>query len=293
MFFQVADISLGYHFGHSHGQCCYRFYRGGSPVNLFLPRPESLEQLRPISMSNRFPSRAVLDHSLADGMYRVSADKATVILLHGIRGSRLQMVDRARLLTRNGYSVLLIDLQAHGESSGEYITAGHLERFDVQAAVRFARKRNPRLPLAVIGVSLGGAATLLASPLEIDAAILESVYPTIGKAVDNRIRLRLGPLSPFATQALLLQLRPRLGISPTQLRPLDNISRIGCPVLLMAGTDDRHTSPAETRRLFDAASEPKQLQLIDGAAHVDLCRFDSTLYAQVVLAFLGRHLGSG
>ena len=221
-----------------------------------------------------------------------NTDKGTVVLLHSIRSSRLQMVDRARLLHRNGYSTLLIDLQAHGESPGQHITAGHLERSDARAAVRFARQRQPDQPVAIIGTSLGGAATLLASPLDIDAAILEAVYPTIGEAVDNRVRMRLGPLSPIATHVLLLQLTPRLGISPSQLRPIDHISAIGCPVLVMVGSQDRHTSPAETRRLFAAAVQPKQLAIIAGAGHVDLHHFDPMRYANIVLTFLDTHLAS-
>jgi len=39
-----------------------------------------------------------------------------VLLLHAIRADRLSMVARARLLARHGFSVLLIDLQAHGET---------------------------------------------------------------------------------------------------------------------------------------------------------------------------------
>lgn len=128
---------------------------------------------------------------------------------------------------------------------------------------------------------------MLASPLDIDAAVLESVYPTISEAVENRIRMRLGPLSPIATQLLLLQLKPRLDVSPTQLRPIDHVDKLGCPVLVMSGSLDRHTTRAETKRLYESASEPKQLAIIEGAAHVD---FDPTPYAELVLAFLDRHL---
>ncbi len=48
--------------------------------------------------------------------------KGVIVLLHGIRSSRMQMIDRAKLLYDQGYSSILIDFQAHGESPGEYIT---------------------------------------------------------------------------------------------------------------------------------------------------------------------------
>ena len=67
-------------------------------------------------------------------------DRGVVVLVHGIGGSRLAMLGRARLLNRAGYSVVMIDLQAHGESEGHRITLGHLERHDVRAAVEYARQ---------------------------------------------------------------------------------------------------------------------------------------------------------
>lgn len=53
---------------------------------------------------------------------------ATVVLLHPLRGSRRSMLERATLFYRAGFAVVLIDLQAHWESPGQYITAGFLER---------------------------------------------------------------------------------------------------------------------------------------------------------------------
>ena len=43
------------------------------------------------------------------------------------RADRSTMVTRAKLLQHHGYSVLLVDLQAHGETPGKQITFGALE----------------------------------------------------------------------------------------------------------------------------------------------------------------------
>ncbi len=103
-----------------------------------------------------------------------------VLLLPGIRANRLSMVDRARFLSRAGYSVLLIDFQATGETKGDHITFGWKESRDVLAAVNFIRQIDPTARVAIVGSSLGGVAALLATPpLKVDALILEEVYPTI------------------------------------------------------------------------------------------------------------------
>lgn len=73
--------------------------------------------------------------------------KGVVILLHPIRGSRLSMLGRARLLNEANYSIVMIDLQAHGESPGKQITFGHLEKHDVRAAIKFARQSYPNQPI--------------------------------------------------------------------------------------------------------------------------------------------------
>src|SRR6185436_18241916 len=111
---------------------------------------------------------------------RVRGSHASILLLPGVRANRLLMVAHAKFLRRAGYTTMLIDLQATGESPGEAITFGWLERLDVLAAVEYLKSRTADQPVAVIGVSLGGAATLLAAPpLQIDAAVLEAVYPSL------------------------------------------------------------------------------------------------------------------
>ena len=214
---------------------------------------------------------------------------ATVILLHPVRADRRAMLGRAELFRDAGYATVLVDLQAHGESPGKIITAGFRERLDVVATVDFARTKNPKHKIGIVGWSLGGAAALLASPLNVDAMVLESVYPTISEAVHNRVSMRLGALSHVVTPALLVQFKPRLGVSLSQLRPIDNISVVGCPVLVASGDVDLHTTLSETRRLYDTALEPKRLVIFEGAAHNDLLAYDRDKY-QEILAFLDYNL---
>ncbi len=219
-----------------------------------------------------------------------SEARGVLVLLHGIRGNRSVMVRRARFLAKAGYASVLIDLHAHGESEGEQITMGDQERFSARAAVQHARDAYPELPVAVIGVSLGGAAASLASPLDVDAMVLESVYPDIESAIGHRVGAKLGPLGALPSKLLLLQIEPRLGVKRSELRPIERVAQVGCPLLIASGADDPHTPVAETQRLFEAAASPKQLWLVPGAAHVDLHVAAGSEYETRVLAFLSEAL---
>lgn len=214
-----------------------------------------------------------------------------MLLLHGLRADRRQMLGRARFLHDAGYSLLLIDLQAHGETAGEHIGFGAPESRNVHAAMDWLRKQLPGQPIGIIGVSLGGAAAVLAGPtLAANALVLESVYSSIEQAVQNRLAIRLGPAGRLLAPLLLLQIEPRLGIPTANLQPLQAITTLQSPLLLIAGGDDQHTLLTESQALFDSAPSPKALWVVDGAAHQDLHRFSAKRYQQTVLAFLQRYL---
>ena len=210
-----------------------------------------------------------------------------VLLLPGIRANRLSMVDRALFLRSAGYSVLLIDFQATGETKGNQITFGWKESRDVLAAVRFLRQIDPTGRVAIIGSSLGGVAALLATPpLKVDALVLEEVYPTIEIATRNRMENYLGALGRALTPVLLHQLQWRLGVSPSQLRPVDHISSVDCPLFVISGEKDKNTRPSDTRMLTESARGPKQVWFVPNAGHVDLHRAARQEYERRVLAFL-------
>jgi uncharacterized protein len=215
-----------------------------------------------------------------------------IVIMHGVRACRLDMLDRARLLSQAGYAVLLFDFQAHGESPGHQITFGYLESRDARAAIAFAKARLPGEKIGVIGVSMGGAAMMLAEPaLTVDGVVLEQVYPTIHQAIGDRISMRLGKWSRVLTPLLSWQLKPRLGVSEEMLRPTDHVAKILCPKFFIGGSEDRHTTPAEVRKMFESATAPKELWIVPGAEHVDLSRFARIEYKSRVLDFFARCLG--
>jgi len=219
------------------------------------------------------------------------AGEGAVLLLHGVRGNRLQMLERARWLQGQGMASLLIDLPSHGESSGSRITFGRREALGVQATLGWLRARLPGEKLGAIGVSLGGASLLFAQRQpELDALVLESVYPTITDAVQDRLTSRFGPAGAWGAPLLLMQIPLRLDFGVQDLRPIEAIAGVRAPLVVAAGMEDRSTRWPETEALFAAAPGPKALWPVPGAAHVDLHDYDAPGYRARLLPWLQSHL---
>jgi fermentation-respiration switch protein FrsA (DUF1100 family) len=259
---------------------------------LTAPNPSVVGALPPDLSSGESVLIPSASGSTLHGWFLTGPDGApAVVLLHSLHGSRKSMLGRARFLNRAGYAVLLFDFQANGESPGDHVTFGHLESLDARAAVDYVRARMPGARVGAVGASMGGAAAILADPpLPVDALVLEAVYPSLDRAVADRLAMRLGEWSGALGPLLTLQVRPRLGFSPDDLRPIDRVAGVAAPKLFVAGSEDRHTRIDEARALFDAASEPKELWVVEGAAHVDLHAYDRPAYERRVLAFLDAHL---
>lgn len=216
--------------------------------------------------------------------------KAGILLLHGVKSDRREMLDRARFLYGEGYSVLLIDMQAHGETAGEYLTFGYLESIDVERAVKFIRERIDGR-VGIIGSSMGGAAALLGiQSSNADAIIIEGVYGTIEQAIKNRIALRLGNIATVLSPLLSWQLEPRLGISLESLSVVNAVYRLHSPILIISGKQDRHALPSEAQAIYDAANQPKSLWMVDGASHEDLHKYNKEHYEKRILDFFLKHL---
>lgn len=226
-----------------------------------------------------------------EGWYLAGAGRGAVLLLHGIRSDRRSMMERARFLHAQGYAVLLVDLPGQGESLAPVVTFGLREADGVRAALAWLRSQAPGQRIGVIGTSLGAASLVLCGDCPpLDAVVLESMYPTIEEAVEDRLRMRLGVLGKPLARLLLWQLPLRLDIRTTQLHPIARLPALGAPVLIASGSADRHTTLPETQRLYAAARGPKSLWIVEGAGHVDLHAFAPAEYERRIGAFLALHL---
>ena len=217
--------------------------------------------------------------------------KAGILLMHGVHSNRLQMLNRAEILHHAGYSVLLFDFQGHGESIGKKITFGYLESLDAEAGYEYLKKRVGQGKIGVIGVSLGGVAAVLGDvKYKADAIILESVYPSIEKAIKNRLKIKIGSLGTYLLPILTTQLKIQLGIDPKELQPINQIDKVKGALFIISGTEDKRTTKPETVSLYNKAKTKKELWLVEGASHIDFDGYVPKEYTTKVLNFFNKNI---
>lgn len=56
--------------------------------------------------------------------------------------------------------------------------------------------------------------------------------------------------------------------------------------MVIGGSEDKHTPPDETRQLFDAANNNKELWVVEGAGHQDLLAFSPAMYKSRIRGFI-------
>lgn len=215
--------------------------------------------------------------------------RATVVLMHGYSWNRLPWLAGFVPWLQRRYNVLQFDFRGHGGSDDALITLGTLEQRDVAAAVHFLAGRGLG-PIALMGVSMGGSVAIMAAPdLPVAAVVADAAYADLRNPISNRMREAGYPLARLGSRLVVgaasLRARARLR-SPIQR--VAGIAPRG--LLLIAPSDDKTVSPAQSQRMFDAAGEPKELFVVEGAAHADAHAAAPEAYERRVLDFLAKHL---
>jgi alpha-beta hydrolase superfamily lysophospholipase len=224
-------------------------------------------------------------------------EKTALVIAHGLFRDRKEVTGRGCRFRQLGHSVLVYDLRGHGKSGPGPITMGYQERFDVLGAVRFVRE-NQSSALAVMGISMGAAASLMAvsemteAPM---AIIADSSFASLRDTVRRHARLFVGiPGFPFA-DVFVWQLTRLGGFSadafdlPLVFKKSENWP----PTLLIYGSEDERM-PAETARsLFQALPTPhKKLVFFEQANHGDAWEADADRYLSTITNFLQEQGGT-
>lgn len=217
----------------------------------------------------------------------------TVVIAHGWSSNKSDMLDRAALL-HDDYNLLLFDFRNHGQSGRSNTTQGVREAGDLRAMLDWLEETKGTERVAVLGVSMGGAATLAAATRDdrIGAVIAESTHATLANAIQARLERAGYPLSIPGNWAVLLGGLLRTGVDMSSADPLQAIEHLDeRPVLLVAGGRDRSygaNDPDELLAAARAAGSPAELEVCDAAGHATAPTDCADEYAGWILAFLER-----
>jgi alpha-beta hydrolase superfamily lysophospholipase len=215
--------------------------------------------------------------------------RAAVVLMHGFTGHRLPELAAFVPWLHKRYHILQFDFRGHGDSDPGLVTFGAVERHDVAAAVRHLQERGCG-PIALMGVSMGAAIALVAAPdLPVSAVVADAPFAHLHHPIANRVREFGYPLPRIGARLIVLgaQLRARRRLPS----PIDTVARIAPRgLLLITGREDRLIGWRQAVELYEAAGEPKELHIVDGAGHAESWAYEAAEYEQRVLAFLERFL---
>lgn len=221
--------------------------------------------------------------------------RGTVALFHGLRGHRGLMLGRIAFLLAAGYRCVAFDHRAHGRSAGRRTSFGYFEGRDVQAVADLIGRRWPDGPRAALGTSMGAAALCFAGPSgrSFDALVLESVYPDLAGAFQQRVGRGFPDWFRHFHRGIVWLTERRLAMRIEQAAPVKRIADLAPrPVLLLTGADDPHASPADVRQLAARYPGPCEFGVIPGAGHHDVAEAGGPHYRDLVLGFLHRQLAA-
>jgi len=228
------------------------------------------------------------------GWYLPSSNGAAVLLQHGYRMCREEMLPAATALHRSGYGVLLSSVRAHDLSDGEQITFGAREIQDMEAWFQYLKTRPDVNPehLGALGNSMGGSLViqLAAQNLGVKAVAVDSPFSSLKDTVATSVKRYTGlPAFPFApliffwaeveSKCRLSQIEAKVWIKKISPRP----------VLMMQGGADQTISHQSGELLYEAAAEPKERWYDPAAGHATFCT-NTPVYAQRVVGFFDKHL---
>lgn len=188
--------------------------------------------------------------------------RATLVFIHGGGSNRTSNYFGSlafyRAMVDQRISVAVVDLRNHGESGddGRGLQFGRTERYDAQAAIEWASRKSPRLPLFAMGISMGGATLIQAAShgAQLDGLILlDSLLDTADTFKQGAYVATGLPAALFAASAW--SATQFYGLPTAEEQALERAAELDIPILAIQDPDDPVTRARYSREL--AARNPR------------------------------------
>jgi uncharacterized protein len=184
------------------------------------------------------------------GWFLPPSNGALVVLAHGHGENREQLRPELDALADAGFGSVAFDWRAHGNSEGDEVGWGFLERQDLTAAIDFALAQPGVDPqrLGVLGFSRGANVSLAVAAKDprVKAVVAESGTTSLDEALERDFGKGI-----FGSKPARWVLASR-GVDVAQIRSIDRVCEISPrPLLLIHGAKDQ-ISPVEMGRALGA-----------------------------------------
>lgn len=229
------------------------------------------------------------------GWFIPSQNGAVIIMQHGYKSTRDELLNEAQMMQAHGYGVLVTSVRAHDQSEGELITLGYYEMQDMEAWYQYLISRDDIDPekIGIIGNSYGGMLSIqyAAQNENIKAVVANCAFSSMSDTVSTSVRHFTG-LSDFPFVPLIVFWAENMtGIQMEEIDTTQWIPNISPrPVFLMQGGKDTVISPESGQILYDAANEPKELWFDPELGHVGFDKERAEEYETRVSAFFDQYL---
>lgn len=244
-----------------------------------LPLPNVAAQRRlGIDRTIRFPvgpPSATLTCFILDPSSR--PPRGVLLLLHGHRDNKENLLPIARRLADAGYRVVLPDHRGHGLATGDYLTFGVVEKEDMRMLLnRLESEGILEGRVAVLGFSYGGsvAVQLGAVDKRVGAIVSVSTFSSLREVVPDYVERFLPFLAPCLEderiEEAVTQAGRRAGFDADLADTKSAARHLSVPLLIIHGRADRRIPLEHALRLDSAAGGIHRLMIFEGRSHGDI-----------------------
>ena len=220
----------------------------------------------------------------------------TAVIVHGYTDNAVRMLPIGYLYSRQlGCNILLPDLHAHGESEGEAVRMGWLDRLDVLRWMDTANELfGDSTRMVVHGISMGAATTMMVSGETLPAYVkcfvedcgYTSVWDEFSGELKNQFGLPTFPLLDVTSWLCGL----RYNWTFREASALEQVKKCTLPMFFIHGDKDDFVPTWMVHPLYEAKPAPKELWLVPGAAHAVSYKENKVEYTRRVRDFTGKYI---
>ena len=219
--------------------------------------------------------------------------KKIVICFHGYTSQGMSdYIGLSGYYLKHGYSMLLVDERAHGQSEGTYIGFGCLDRKDAMKWIKYIIEScGEDVQILLHGTSMGGATVLMTSGLELPPqvkGIISDCAFTSPKEVFTHVLKHMIHLPAFPIMQISNVLNQKLaGYGLDDCNAAREVKNAKVPILFIHGSADTFVPCSMCDEIYNNCASPKQRFVVEGAAHAESYYKDTQGYDEVLDVFIG------